>query len=118
MSTEKQTDATNKADNIDKPTANDTGRLDTNRAEANYPNKANESKGAGSPYGGTKAVDSSAPDGNQQINTGATEGTPGRAVLPEGLGDEYGTQSSYGNKGDNKEGDDNGEGDARGFVNR
>jgi hypothetical protein len=118
MSTKKQTEATNKAENLDNPTAGDSGRLDTNRNSVNYPNQANESSGAGSPYGGTKTADGNAPDGNQQINTGAADDTDGKTVLPEGMGDEYGTKSSYGDKGSNKEGDDNGPGDARGFVNR
>lgn len=118
MSNQEQTEGTNKAGNLDKPTANDTGRMDVSRTESNYPDKANDSKGAGSPYGGTNTADANAPDGNQQINKGAQEEAMGKATLPEGLGDEYGSQSSYGNKGSNKEGDNNGEGDARGFVNR
>jgi len=118
MSTQNQTEGTAKADNMDKPTAGDAGRMDTSNTESNYPDKAADSKGAGSPYGGTQSADPHAPDGNQQVNTGATENTPGTTELPESQGDEYNSQSSYGNKGSNKEGDDNGEGDARGFVNR
>jgi hypothetical protein len=118
MSTEQQAEGTNKADNLDKPTAGDSGRMNAARTESNYPDKANESKGAGIPYGGTQTADAKAPDGNQQVNTGAKEDAGGKADLPEGQGDEYGSQSSYGSKGSNKEGDDNGEGDARGFVNR
>jgi hypothetical protein len=118
MSTEHQTGATNKPDNLDKSTANDTGRMNAANTESNYPNKAADSKGAGSPYGGTQSADPHAPDGNQQVNTGATDDTSGESTLPEGQGDEYGSQSSYGSKGSDREGDDNGEGDARGFVNR
>ncbi len=108
--------ATTKADNLEKPTANNTASLETDRTAPSYPNKANDSKGAGSPYGGTQSADGKAPDGNQQINTGASGASGGNAVLPEALGDEYGTQSSYGNKGDDKEGDDNGGTDARGSA--
>jgi hypothetical protein len=118
MPTQNQTEGTNKADNLDKPTANDIGRMNASAPESNYPDKANDSKGAGSPYGGTKTPDANAPDGNQQINKGDGGEAIGKAKLPEGLGEEYGSQSSYGKQGSDKEGDENGEGDARGFVNR
>ena len=117
MQEENRAGATNKADNLDQPTANDSGRIADGRAESAYPDGANESKGAGSPYGGTQTADAKAPDGNQQVNTGPTEDVAGRAELPEGSGAEYESKSSYGSKGSDKEGDASGEGDARGFVN-
>ncbi len=114
MKDENNPGATTKADNLEKPTANKPANLETDGDDGNYPNKANESKGAGSPYGGTQSADAKAPDGNQQINKGAGESSVGDGELPEALGDEYGSQSSYGDKGDDKEGDDNGGTDARG----
>lgn len=114
MEEKKQAEATAKADNLDQPTANKTANLKTS-GEAAYPNKANDSKGAGSPYGGTQTADGAAPDGNQQINSGAkTSG--GEAVLPESAGDEYESKSSYGDEGDDKAGDENGGSDARGSA--
>jgi hypothetical protein len=106
--------ATDKADNLDDATALNKRKHEDEGARAAYPNNANESKGAGSPYGGTKTADSEAPDGNQQTITGAAESTPVNASLPDDLGDEYDSQSSYGEKGSDKEGDDNGGTDARG----
>lgn len=108
--------ATDKADNLDHATAQNQLKHEETAAKPAYPNDANESHGAGSPYGGTKTADAQAPDGNQQTVAGAQDTTPGKASLPEAMGDEYGTQSSYGEKGSDKEGDDHGEGDARGFV--
>lgn len=105
--------ATNKADNLEKPTANNTANMETN-AEATYPNAANDSKGAGSPYGGTQSANSKGADGNQQINHG-TKGQDGGDAMPsESRGEEYDSQSSYGDQGDDKKGDDNGGTDARG----
>jgi hypothetical protein len=108
--------ATDKADNLDDATAQNQLKHEQTVPQPAYPNSANESGGAGSPYGGTKTADAEAPDGNQQTLAGAQESTPGKATLPEDLGDEYGTQSSYGEKGSDKKGDDHGDGDARGFV--
>jgi hypothetical protein len=108
--------ATDKADNLDDATALNKRKHEKEGAKAAYPNNANDSKGAGSPYGGTKTADNEAPDGNQQTNTGATEELPGKAKLPEDMGDEYNSQSSYGEKGSDREGDDNGGSDARGFA--
>jgi hypothetical protein len=113
MQDQKPGSTTTKADNLDNPTANNTANLGTSRTKESYPNKANDSKGAGSPYGGTQAADSNAPDGNQQINKGATDKTPDQATLPDRQGDEYGSNSSYGTEGSNKEGDNYGD-DARG----
>lgn len=105
--------ATGKADNLDNATANKPANLNTDGADGNYPNKANESGGAGSPYGGTQSADGKAPDGNQQINKGASGEKDGSA-LPEGAGDEFESPSSYGDEGDDKAGDNNGGDDARG----
>jgi hypothetical protein len=109
-------DATTRADNLDDPTARDTGRLPADEHGAAYPNKANDSDGKGSPYGGTKTADADAPDGNQQVNRQNTGKSAGEGALPEDMGDEYNSPSSYGDKGDDKPGDDNGPGDARGYV--
>jgi hypothetical protein len=108
--------ATDKADNLDDATALNRRKHEDETAQAAYPNSANDSKGAGSPYGGTKTADSEAPDGNQQAITGASEETKGNSALPDDMGDEYNSQSSYGEKGSDKEGDDNGGSDARGFA--
>lgn len=109
-------DATTRADNLDDPTAQDTGRLPTGDPGPAYPNHANDSSGKGSPYGGTKTADADAPDANQQVNREDTGKSEGEGKLPEDMGDEYDSPSSYGDKGDDKPGDDNGPGDARGAA--
>jgi hypothetical protein len=116
MKDEKSQKATTKADNLQDPTANDTARTETTGTSKAFPNKANESKGAGSPYGGTQTANNTAPDGNQQINTGPDTSKSQKATPPKDLGDEYATKSSYGTKGSNKEGDNNGGDDARGCA--
>ncbi len=105
--------ATAKADNLDKPTANKPANLETGGADGNYPDKAANSNGAGSPYGGTQSADGKVPDGNQQINKAASGVSDDNVTLPEAPVDEYSSQSSYGSKGSDKEGDDNGGTDAR-----
>jgi hypothetical protein len=53
----------------------------------------NNANGKGSPYGGTQSPDSKAPDGNQTPPDANAEGK--NATHPD-LGDEYGSESSYG----------------------
>ncbi len=97
MENQKSSDATTRADNLRHPAANKTSNLEGSH-EPVYPNEANESGGAGSPYGGTQSPDEKAPDGNQQLNPGDTRQVADRPILPEALGDEYGTPASYGRK--------------------
>lgn len=75
-------DATTRADNLDDPTAQDTGRLPTGDPGPAYPNHANDSRGKGSPYGGTKTADADAPDANQQVNREDTANPKARASCP------------------------------------
>lgn len=65
----------------------------TNGADKNYPNKMNNKNEMGSPYGGTQSPDSRVPDGNQTPPQPDAEGKD--IQFPE-LGEEYGTESSYG----------------------
>lgn len=65
----------------------------TNGADTNYPNRLNNKNEMGSPYGGTQSPDSRVPDGNQTPPRPDAEGKD--IQFPE-LGEEYGSESSYG----------------------
>ncbi len=67
--------------------------VNTNGADTNYPPEMANEGGFGSPYGGTQTPDSREPDGAQ---TPANPDAEGKSKKPGDLGEEYGSESSYG----------------------